>query len=231
MSIQLDLNTLSNTFEIPLSSINDAKPNTKQNKSFVFKYSEIEIKDATSSIYYTENDLTVLIAIYGPKETKFKEKLKPNKSNIEVYTKFNIDISKEEVMSINYQIKKYLKNLILATSYPKCQINVVINILNYTQQNNDFNLFATIYNGISFALCLSGIDMKALALSKAFNLNGSKRALVTLDANDGDRILLIENNMPLEMNEYDKLILNAKKENELLYNQIKNILFNKLNNS
>ena len=232
MSIEIDLNALPSSFDISLNEINtinkapiEKKEQTETETPNTFSYSEIDIKDASSSIYFTQGETKLLVAIYGPKETKFRDKVKNEAANIEIYTKFYKEMNKDNSANINSSIKQFVKSIVLASSYPKCQINVNVNVLSANE--DDFILLSVIYNGILLAMCLSGIDMKAMALTKGFHSDG-KSLIVSLDANDDSQLLYVDSNIPLKMEDYEQFVEYTKKSNEAMYKRIKMILYKKL---
>ena len=210
--------------EIPIQTlISDIK--IEKETSNIFKIEEIDIIDASSSIYFTQGECKFLIAIFGPRETKYRDKIKNEEANIEIYTKFSIETNKEYTTYINSKIKKFVKNIILTKSYPKCQININVSILKLF---NNYNiLLSSIFNGIMISLCLSGIDLKAMVLSKAFNENNNS-ILLSIDANENEKILNFDSENPLSIEEYENYYNKTIKYIEELYNKIKLILYQKL---
>ncbi len=92
----IDLKNIPDSLEIPISSIVNTCNNTNTSDSDkMFSYEEVEIKDSSASIYYTQNGNKALINIYGPREVKYREKMKSDEGIVEVYLKFNYDISKD----------------------------------------------------------------------------------------------------------------------------------------
>ena len=231
--IEFDINSLckNENFEIPITEI--LKALNKENKNIEnetpnnIKCSEIEVKGTSSSIYFNQGETNLFISIYGPKETKFKDKIKNEESNIEIYIKFDKETNKNYTMEINNKIKKFVENIILTKSYPKCQINITINIL--SSNNNNLILLSVIYNGIMMALCLSGIDLQSMCLSKSFyNLNNDSSILICIDANEKNNILFIENDKSYSSDEYDKYVNESNKGIEIIYLKMKNFLYKKL---
>ena len=231
--IEFDINSLiqNQNFEIPISEI--LKPLEEKNKKIEnetpnnINCTEIEIKDCSSSIYFNQGETNLLISIYGPKETKFRDKVKNEESNIEIYVKFNKEVNKNYINELNDKIKKFSENIILTQSYPKCQINIIINVL--SSNNNNYILLSVIFNGIMIALCLSGIDLQSMCLCKSFyNLENKNSILICLDANEDNNIFFIENDFPLLLSDYDKYINECNKGIKEIYFQMKNILYKKL---
>lgn len=151
-----------------------------------------------------------------------------------------------ENIELNSQISKFLRSVVLTTSYPKCSIHFCINILSNPSINasNDINylLLSVIFNGLMVALCLSGIDLKALALSKGFIDSNERSVLVSLDANTEDdindtenelpkrkaNVLLIESNFPMQIDAYKTFIESTQKTNKDFYHNLKLLLYKKL---
>ena len=98
--IEFDINSLckNENFEIPITEI--LKPLNKENLNLEnetpnnIKCSEIEVKGASSSIYFNQEGTNLFISIYGPKETKFRDKIKNEESNVEIYIKFDRETNK-----------------------------------------------------------------------------------------------------------------------------------------
>ena len=79
------------------------------------------------------------------------------------------------------------------------------------------------------ALCLSGIDLQSMCLSKSFyNSNNDSSILFCMDVNDKNNILFIENNKSFSLDEYDKYVNECSKGIEIIYLKIKNFLYKKL---
>lgn len=231
--IEFDTNSLcqNQNFEIPISeilkSLNIQNKNIENETPNNIKCTEIEVKGTSSSIYFSQGETNLFISIYGPKETKFRDKIKNEESNIEIYIKFDKEINKNYTIEINNKIKKFAENIILTQSYPKCQINIIINVL--SSNNNNYILLSVIFNGIMMALCLSGIDLQSMCLCKSFyNLENKNSILICLDANEDNNIFFIENDFPLLLSDYDKYINECNKGIKEIYFQMKNILYKKL---
>jgi ribonuclease PH len=213
--------------EIPIQQlISDIK--IENETSSKFKIDEIKISNASSSIYFTQGECKFLIAIFGPRETKFREKIKNEEANIEIYTKFSIETNKEYTTYINSKIKKFVKKIILTKSYPKCQININISILKL--YNNSNILLSSIFNGIMITLCLSGIDLKSMVLSKGF-CDNKNSILLSIDANENENILNFDSENPLSITEYENYYNKTILYINELYNNIKLILYQKLKNN
>ena len=92
----IDLNTISTNLDIPINNIiklnYSAAENNDESK---FQYEPVEIEDSSASIYYTQNNSKILISVYGPREVKYRDKLKNEQAIVEVYTKLNYEISRE----------------------------------------------------------------------------------------------------------------------------------------
>lgn len=104
----IDLNSICQTSEIPISEIlacNENRNADRIEKNNKFKIEEVKVNDSSSSIYFTQHGNKVLINIYGPRETKFRDKAKNDEAIVEVYTKFNYEISKESKILDNIKYK------------------------------------------------------------------------------------------------------------------------------
>jgi len=126
-----------------LLNINPAKMTRENHKDVKFSFDEVEVADASSSIYYTQHSNKILISIYGPKECRIRDKTKNDEAIVEVYTKFNYEVNKEskinikfsEVKKLNGMIQNFCESLIFLDSFPRCQINVCINILSFNNED------------------------------------------------------------------------------------------------
>ena len=94
----IDLNKISTDTEISINhlmsrtGITLSAREAKENK---FNFEEVEVNDASSSIYYSQHKNKVLISVYGTRETRYREKAKTEEAIVEIYTKFNYEINKE----------------------------------------------------------------------------------------------------------------------------------------
>lgn len=104
MSFQFDLSELPSSFEISIDDFERTYSKQDSSSNSIpmetdnsFKCTEIEINESTASMYYTQSNIHLLIAIYGPKETRIRDKVLNDQANIEVYTKLNKDQPKESI--------------------------------------------------------------------------------------------------------------------------------------
>jgi hypothetical protein len=84
-------------------------------------------------------------------------------------------------------------------------------------------------NGIMLALGISGIDLKAFALTTYFEKNDTN-IIVSLDANKSEDILLLESDKPLKIKEYKELLQMAQVDIGQIFNSFKKVLIKKLSN-
>jgi hypothetical protein len=89
----IDLNELTSNVEIPLSAILKPKINTTKDPNF--KYEETIVNESTASIKYSQYNCKFMIGIFGPKECKYRDKLKTDSSIVETYIKFNNEYDRE----------------------------------------------------------------------------------------------------------------------------------------
>jgi ribonuclease PH len=82
-------------------------------------------------------------------------------------------------------------------------------------------------NGIMLALSISGIDLKAFALTTYFQKD-EKNLIISLDANKTDNVLLVESNKPFKLKEYKDIIQIAQTEIAEIYQKFKRVLIKKL---
>ena len=160
--------------EIPLSKLTFpleeklllSKINSQNN--YLFKIKETTTGEESVSIFFSQGNQTIYISIFGPREMKIREKANGQYAKIELYVKYSMEISQNLQESINKKIKKFTKDMILRTSYPKCQITININIFNTSSLIDEFEIIPIIFNGIMSALCLSGINIRMFCLAKSF---------------------------------------------------------------
>jgi hypothetical protein len=89
----IDLNLLTSNVEIPISAIMKTKVNLS--KDINFKYEETIVNDANASIKYYQYNCKLMIEVFGPKECKYRDKLKTDSSIVETYIKFNNEYNRE----------------------------------------------------------------------------------------------------------------------------------------
>ena len=222
--------------EIPISSITaplEQKLNLfKGNNNNVFKIKETTSGEESVSIFYTQGNQAIYISIFGPREMRIREKANGQYAKIELFTKFSLEIPQPLQESINKKIKKFSKDVILRTSYPKCQITININIFNISSLIDEYIILPIILNGIMAALCLSGIDIKMLCLAKG-NINNEKNMLIIEmnDQDDNDIIYDFEMEKELDMDNFDKIIQEGKKDLINMNKYLKNYIYKKILNN
>jgi hypothetical protein len=95
----IDLNKLPNNIEIPLSSIIETRSINLKKDNFSFE--ETVVNDTSASIRYNQFGCKMLIEVFGPREVKFREKMKNDSAIVETYIKMNYDANKESNYNIN----------------------------------------------------------------------------------------------------------------------------------
>jgi len=230
--------------EIPISKLTApleeklklSKINSTNND--IFKIKETTSGEESVSIFFTQGNQTIYISIFGPREMKIREKANGQYAKIELYVKYSMDIAQNLQESINKKIKKFTKDMILRTSYPKCQITININIFNISSLVDEYEIIPIIFNGIMSALCLSGINIRMFCLAKAF-LSGEKCMLI-MEINDNDKDEDKEENYiiydfisekELDMNYFEKIVKEGKNELKNMNNNLKNYIYKKLINN
>jgi ribonuclease PH len=139
----IDLNSISSEFELPIYNLLPSLYEKKKMDGNKFDYEEVKVDDASSSIYFSQHNCKLLLSIYGPRECRFRDKAKNDESIIEIYTKFNLDFSKEskqlflflETKRFSDKIQNFCESLILIDQYPRCQINICINIITFENES------------------------------------------------------------------------------------------------
>jgi hypothetical protein len=86
---------------------------------------------------------------------------------------------------------------------------------------------ASMMNGIMLALGVSGIDLKAFALTTYFE-KGDTNVLVSLDANKTENVLLVESSKPMKVKEYKEILQMAQVEIGQIFKKFKKVLTKKL---
>lgn len=228
--------------EIPISKLTApleeklklSKINSTNND--IFKIKETTSGEESVSIFFTQGNQTIYISIFGPREMKIREKANGQYAKIELYVKYSMDIAQNLQESINKKIKKFTKDMILRTSYPKCQITININIFNISSLVDEYEIIPIIFNGIMSALCLSGINIRMFCLTKAFF--SEEKCTLIMEINDNDKD--IEENYiiydfisekELDMNYFEKIVKEGKNELKNMNNNLKNYIYKKLINN
>jgi hypothetical protein len=91
----IDLNNLPSVIDIPLQSIISINT-TYQNKD-IFTLEETIVNDSSASIKYCQFGSKMLIEVFGPREVKFRDKMKNDTAIIETYIKLNHEANKESI--------------------------------------------------------------------------------------------------------------------------------------
>ena len=230
--------------EIPLSKLTFpleeklllSKINSQNN--YLFKIKETTTGEESVSIFFSQGNQTIYISIFGPREMKIREKANGQYAKIELYVKYSMEISQNLQESINKKIKKFTKDMILRTSYPKCQITININIFNISSLVDEYEIIPIIFNGIMSALCLSGINIRMFCLAKAFL--SEEKCMLIMEINDNDKDEDKEENYiiydfisekELDMNYFEKIVKEGKNELKNMNNNLKNYIYKKLINN
>ena len=120
--------------------------------------------------------------------------------------------------------------MILRTSYPRCQITININIFNTSCVLDDYSIIPKVFNGLMMALCLSGINLRMLCLSKGYLTNERERCMVSLEVKDDDKednIYDFDSENPLGMDKYVDIINKNKNSIKIMHKKLKNIIYQK----
>ena len=222
--------------EIPISKLTFPLEQ-KLNLSKITNTDNFKIKETTSgeesvSIFYSQGNQTVYISIFGPREMKIREKANGQYAKIELFIKYSLEISQNLQESINKKIKKFAKDVILRTSYPKCQITININIFNISSLIDEYQIIPILCNGIMSALCLSGINIRMLCLAKGFTEEQRCILIMEMNDNDNDNILYdFEMEKEIDMETFDNIIKEGKNSLKNMNKNLKNYIYKKtLNN-
>ena len=224
--------------EIPISKLTFPLEQ-KLNLSKITNTDNFKIKETTSgeesvSIFYSQGNQTVYISIFGPREMKIREKANGQYAKIELFIKYSLEISQNLQESINKKIKKFAKDVILRTSYPKCQITININIFNISSLIDEYQIIPILCNGIMSALCLSGINIRMLCLAKGFT--EEQRCILIMEMNDNDNdndniLYDFEMEKEIDMETFDNIIKEGKNSLKNMNKNLKNYIYKKILNN
>jgi len=229
--------------EIPMSKLTApleeklslTKNNNIENND-IFKLKETTSGEESVSIFYTQGNQTIYIAIFGPREMKIREKANGQYAKIELFTKFSMEIPQSLQESINKKIKKFTKDMILRASYPKCQITFNINIFNISSLVDEYEIIPIIFNGIMSALCLSGINIRMLCLAKAFI--SDEKCMIIMEMNDkeedkDENFILYDfiSEGEIDMNSFQKIVKEGKNALKNINKKLKNYIYKKIINN
>ena len=222
--------------EIPISKLTFPLEQ-KLNLSKITSTDNFKIKETTSgeesvSIFYSQGNQTVYISIFGPREMKIREKANGQYAKIELFIKYSLEIPQNLQESINKKIKKFAKDVILRTSYPKCQITININIFNISSLIDEYQIIPILCNGIMSALCLSGINIRMLCLAKGFTEEQRCILIMEMNDNDNDNILYdFEMEKEIDMETFDNIIKEGKNSLKNMNKNLKNYIYKKILNN
>jgi len=222
--------------EIPISKLTFPLEQ-KLNLSKITNTDNFKIKETTSgeesvSIFYSQGNQTIYISIFGPREMKIREKANGQYAKIELFIKYSLEISQNLQESINKKIKKFAKDVILRTSYPKCQITININIFNISSLIDEYQIIPILCNGIMSALCLSGINIRMLCLAKGFTEEQRCILIMEMNDNDNDNILYdFEMEKEIDMETFDNIIKEGKNSLKNMNKNLKNYIYKKILNN
>ena len=195
-----------------------------------FILNETTTGEESVSIFYKQGNQSMYISIFGPKEMKIREKANGEYSKIELFLKFSLELPQILQENICKKVKKFAKDMILRTSYPRCQITINMNIFNTSCIIDPFSIIPKICNGLMMALCLSGINLRTLCLSKGFLTKD--RCMVFLEVKDSndeeENIYDFDSENPLDMGAYAQIITAAKNSIKIMEKKLKNNIYKKL---
>jgi len=124
--------------------------------------------------------------------------------------------------NFNSLIQNFCESVIFTTEYPKCQINIAINILSV---DNETSLLCSVFNAIMLCLALSGISIKIFSLSSYYlNIACNFKIILSFDAHNLKEILNINTNKPLKKEEYRNIITKSQEEVRELFDFYRKIM-------
>jgi len=222
---EIPISTITTPFEEKLEKINE------EDTPDYFILKETTTGEESVSVFYKQGNQSIYISIFGPKEMRIREKTNGEYAKIELFTKFSLELPQNIQESINKKIKKFAKDMILRTSYPKCQITINMNIFNTSCIIDNYSLIPKICNGLMMALCISGINLRMLCLAKGFLDKNKERCMIFMevkDNDDEDNIYDFDSENPLEMDKYIEIVNKTKSSINTMHNKLKNIIYTKL---
>jgi ribonuclease PH len=149
--IVINLDNINSGAEIPIKNLFVTKEEVNLKKENKFSFEEVVVNDSSASICYTQHKNKLLCSVYGPRETRFRDKAKGDESIVEIYTKFNFEINKEskkyffddkiyifiilEQKRLNGIIQNFCESIIFLDAYPRCQINICLNVVTINNEH------------------------------------------------------------------------------------------------
>ena len=225
---EIPITQITAPFEEKLKKANEEE--TPDN--FILK--ETSLGEESVSVLYKQGNQSMYISIFGPREMKIREKAKGEYAKIELFTKFSLELPQNLQESINKKIKKFAKDIILRTSYPRCQITINMNIFNTSCIIDKFSLIPKICNGLMMTLCISGINLRMICLGKGFLDNQKERCMIFMeiknndnDNDNEDNIYDFDSDNPLDMNTFKGIINKAKSSFKNMNKKLKNFIYTK----
>ena len=221
---EIPISTITAPFEEKLQkTVEEETPD-----NFILK--ETTLGEEASSVLYKQGNQSMYISIFGPREMRIREKANVEYAKIELFTKFSLELPQNLQESINKKVKKFAKDIILRTSYPRCQITINMNIFNTSCIIDKYSLIPKICNGLMMALCISGINLKMICLAKGFLDNNKERCMVFMevkDNDDEDNIYDFDSENPLDMNTYIEFVNKTKSSIKNMDKKLKNFIYTK----
>ena len=221
---EIPISTITAPFEEKLQrTIEEETPD-----NFIVK--ETTLGEESASVLYKQGNQSMYISIFGPREMRIREKANVEYAKIELFTKFSLELPQNLQESINKKVKKFAKDIILRTSYPRCQITINMNIFNTSCIIDKYSLIPKICNGLMMALCISGINLKMICLAKGFLDNNKERCMVFMevkDNDDEDNIYDFDSENPLDMNTYIEFVNKTKSSIKNMDKKLKNFIYTK----
>ena len=219
--------------EIPITTITAPfeellQKETEEETPDNFSLKETTQGEESVSLLYKQGNQSMYISIFGPKEMRIREKANGEYAKIELFTKFSLELPQNLQESINKKVKKFAKDMILRTSYPRCQITINMNIFNTSCIIDNYSIIPKICNGLMMALCISGIDLRMLCLAKGFLDTKKERCMVFLELKDNvddNNIYDFDSENPLDMDTYVDIINKTKISVKNMDKKLKNFIY------
>jgi len=122
------------------------------------------LSNANGSVRYSQGTSCVLVAVYGPKETRTNlEQLERCILEVSVLPRIGVSGTREK--RLERQLRNSFETVILTTQYPRTSIEIVVQII-----SDDGSILSTILNGVTLALFDAAVQLKSslIAVSCCF---------------------------------------------------------------
>jgi len=130
---------------------------------------------ADGSARFTQDNSSVLVAVYGPMEVRQRKEI-IDRASIEVIYKPDKGVAGTSERESEHLIRSAVENAILSTLHPRTAINIIVQVL-----SEDGSIISAAVNGVSIALLDAGISMKSMVASVTCALTEDGTLLIDPD--------------------------------------------------